>query len=134
MGYGNVNGTGNGVAGAISRGPVWLCKWSQKVAAQQAWANAGNAMNGTIRDLGRMKWPAPYLPPHPGSPSAPLGQDQSPSNGAGAPVLMNTRLRLDVNLRNRLTLGKTHIPTRRINYGLQPHGLSYGIGQMLVKS
>lgn len=87
MGYGNVNGTGNGVAGAMgSQGGLYGQQAAQYgTAAQQAWANAGNALNGTIRDLGRMKWPEPTPPPPPGSPSAPLGQDQSPSNGAGAP-------------------------------------------------
>ena len=87
MGYGNVNVTGNGVAGAMgSQGGLYGQQAAQYgAAAQQSWANAGNALNGTIRDLGRIKWPEPTPPPPPGSPSAPLGQDQSPSNGAGAP-------------------------------------------------
>lgn len=58
MGYGNVNGTGNGVAGAMgSQGGLYGQQAAQYgTAAQQAWANAGNALNGTIRDLGRINY------------------------------------------------------------------------------
>lgn len=87
LGYGNFTGAQQGVAGAMQgQANLYGQQASQYgQAAQQGWANAGNALNGTIRDLGRIKWPTPPPPPPPGSPAAPLGQGQSPSNGAGAP-------------------------------------------------
>ena len=56
MGYGNVNGAGNGVAGAMgAQGSMYGQQAAQHgAAAQQAWANAGNAVGGVIRGLGRM--------------------------------------------------------------------------------
>lgn len=56
MGYGNVNGTGNGVAGAMgSQGGLYGQQAAQYgAAAQQGWNTAGNAVGGAIRGLGRV--------------------------------------------------------------------------------